>query len=90
MIRDISMEKLLYSNKYITEKHADYYTKFAAQIINLLNSNGPGYLFDNPTLEVRVTTRKTGESILLSKIKSLVKRNEYLKRIALTIKRLKS
>jgi len=89
MIRDISMEKLLYSNKYITEKHADYYAKFAPQVINLLNANGPGYLFDNPTIEVRVTTRKAGESILLSKIKSLVKRNEYLKRIALTIKRLK-
>ena len=90
MIRDISREKLLYSNKYITEKHADYYAKFAVQVINLLNANGPGYLFDNPTVEVKVVTRKAGESIMFSRIKSLVKRNEYLKRIALTIKKLKS
>ncbi|HWK02902.1 MAG TPA: glycosyltransferase [Puia sp.] len=89
MIRNISMEKLLYSNKRITEKHADYYTKFATQVINLLNANGPGYLFDNPTVEVRVSTQRAGESVLLLKIKSLVKRSEYLKRIALTIKRLK-
>lgn len=89
MIRNISREKLLYSNKYITEKHADYYAKFAAQVINLLNANGPGYLFDNPTFEVSVNTRKAGESILLIKLKSLVKRNVYLKRIALTIKKLK-
>jgi glycosyltransferase involved in cell wall biosynthesis len=89
MIRNISMEKLLYSNKYINEKHADYYAKFAPQVINLLNANGPGYLFDNPTFEVRVVTRRAGESIILLKIKALVKRNEQLKKIALTIKKLK-
>ncbi len=89
MIRDISLEKLLYSNKYITEKHADYYAKFAAQVINLLNANGPGYLFDNPTFEVKVATERVGESRILLKIKSLVKRHERLKKIALTIKKLK-
>ena len=89
MFRSISREKLLYSNKYIIEKHADYYTKFAAQIVNLLNANGPGYLFDNPTLEVRVNSRTIRDNVLLIKIKSLVKGNQKLKKIVLSIKKLK-
>jgi glycosyltransferase involved in cell wall biosynthesis len=49
MTRQLTQEKQLYSYKYIAEKHADYYAKFASQLCNLLNSNGPGYSFDNPT-----------------------------------------
>jgi len=90
MFRNISREKLLYSNKYIAEKHADYYAKFAPQVINLLNANGPGYLFDNPTFEVSVTTKTSKTGVLLSKVKSFVKRNERLKRIVLLIKKNKS
>ena len=89
MFRAISTEKLLDANKYITEKHADYYAKFAPQIINLLNANGPGYLFDNPTIEVTVTSKMNGKGAWLLKARSLVKRNERLKKIALTIKKLK-
>ena len=89
MFRHLSTEKLLYANKYITEKHADYYAKFAPQIINLLNANGPGYLFDNPTIEVTVTSKIAGKGAWLRKAKSVAKRNERLKKIALTIKKLK-
>jgi glycosyltransferase involved in cell wall biosynthesis len=89
MFRKLSIEKLLYANKYITEKHGDYYAKFAPQIINLLNANGPGYLFDNPTIEVSVTSKMAGKGVWLRKAESLVKRNERLKKIALTIKKLK-
>jgi len=86
MFRDISTEKLLYSNKYITEKHSPYYAKFASQIINLLNANGPGYFFDNPTFQVKISTRSIKEGTFLTLIKNLVKRNEKLKRILLAIK----
>ncbi len=89
MFRDVTREKLLYSNKYITEKHADYYTKFAVQTVNLLNANGPGYLFDNPTFEVRVSSRTAKESAFLLKIKSFVKGSQRLKKIVLTIKKIK-
>ncbi|HMI59691.1 MAG TPA: glycosyltransferase [Puia sp.] len=89
MFRAISREKLLYSNKYIIEKHADYYTKFAAQIVNLLNANGPGYLFDNPTLEVRVNSKMIRDNVVLLKIKSLVKGSQKLKKIVLSIKKFK-
>ena len=87
MFRAITREKLLYSNKYIAEKHADYYAKFAVQTVNLLNANGPGYLFDNPTLEVRVSATTAKENALLLKMKSFVKGNQQLKKIVLTIKK---
>jgi len=90
MFRNITREKLLYSNKYIAEKHAKYYAKFAAQIINLLNANGPGFLYDNPTFEVSVTSKAAGQHILLLKLKSFIKRNEKLKNIILRIKNFKS
>ncbi len=87
MFRKISNVKLLYSNKYITEKHTLYYSKFATQIINLLNANGPGYLYDNPTFETRISTRARHESVLFFKLKSFIKRNERIKRIVLTFKK---
>lgn len=89
MIRSITREKLLYSNKYIAEKHADYYTKFAVQTVNLLNANGPGYFFDNPTVAVRVSSTTIRESELLLKMKSFVKGNQLLKKIVLRIKKIK-
>ena len=87
MIRNISNQKLLYSNKYITEKHSAYYTKFAVQIINLLNANGPGHLYDNPTFEINVSIKPAFENMLFFKLKNFVKKNDRLKRIALTLKK---
>src|SRR5205085_4771424 len=86
MFRSVSVNKLLYSNKYIVEKHVDYYSKFATQIINLLNSNGPGYYFDNPTLEVSVKTSIKRPFDLEYKLKSFVKRSKRLKKIALSLR----
>jgi len=83
MFRDITHEKLLYSYKYITEKHATYYAKFATETINLLNANGPGFLFDNPTFRAMVYTKTDGQNRLISGIKSFIKRNKVLKTIAL-------
>lgn len=90
MIRGITREKLIYSYKYITTKHSAYYSKFAAEIIHLLNANGPGYLYDNPTFEVQVTTSRRNKNPLMQKFISFIKRNQRLKRIALHLKKLKN
>jgi glycosyltransferase involved in cell wall biosynthesis len=87
MIRKITREKLLYSYKYIAEKHSPYYTTFATQINNLLNANGPGFLFDNPTFAVTVITNPENNSWLFRKIKALIKKNKTLKKIALSLKK---
>ena len=89
MFRNMNTEKLLFSNKYIAEKHSNYYANFAVQVINLLNANGPGYHFDNPTIEVKVITRTVGQSIFLQKLKSFVKKNQRLKKIVLSLKKFK-
>jgi len=85
MFRKVTGEKLLYSYKYITEKHAAYYAKFAPGVINLLNANGPGYIFDNPTFGVTIQTRQESHSWWIRKIKAIVQKNRFLKKIALKI-----
>lgn len=89
MFRKINRNKLIYSNRYIVEKHGDYYEKFSKQVINLLNANGPGYMFDNPTLEIQIKTFSSRESGITYMIKKLVKRNALLKKMALNILRRK-
>ncbi|HVW60388.1 MAG TPA: glycosyltransferase, partial [Puia sp.] len=86
MFRQTTPEKLLYSNRYIAEKNRDYYTRFATEVINILNANGPGHQFDNPTISVRPSTTIENESRLVRHLKSAVKKSPGLKRIALTIK----
>jgi glycosyltransferase involved in cell wall biosynthesis len=86
MIRKITREKLLYSYKYIADKHSPYYTTFASQINNLLNANGPGFLFDNPTFAVKVVANAETNNWLLLKLKAFIKKNKMLKQLALSIK----
>jgi glycosyltransferase involved in cell wall biosynthesis len=87
MIRKITREKLLYSYKYIAEKHTSYYATFATQINNLLNANGPGFLFDNPTFAVTVVTNAESNSWLFRKAKAFIKKNKTLKNIVLRLKK---
>ncbi|MFL5745336.1 MAG: glycosyltransferase [Niastella sp.] len=87
MIRKLTREKLLYSYKYIAEKHSAYYADFATQVNNLLNANGPGFLFDNPTFAVTVTTNAESNSWLFRKAKAIIKKNKTLKKIALRLKK---
>lgn len=87
MFRQATKGKLLHANRYITDKHAGYIGKFSTSIIHLLNANGPGYLFDNPTLEVTVSSSINSENRLTYKMKSFIKKNERLKKVALMIKR---
>ena len=88
MFRSMSREKLLYSNKYIAEKHSAYYAKFATQIIGILNANGPGYLYDNPSFGLKVEVRSEKENPFVGKLREYVRRNEKLKKIFLTIKKI--
>jgi hypothetical protein len=87
MIRKITREKLLYAYKYIAEKHSSYYATFATQINNLLNANGPGFLFDNPTFAVTVVTNAESNSWLFRKAKAIIKKNKTLKKIVLRLKK---
>ena len=76
MFRNISAEKLLFSNKYIAEKHRDFYSRYALPLINLLNANGPGYLYDNPTFATRITVTSGPQNMIVGKLKNIIKKNE--------------
>jgi len=86
MFRKATREKLLYSNRYIADKHKDYFTRFATQVIHLLNANGPGYQFDNPTFGVYPTTVQERDAKLTRHLKTVVKKSPRLKKLALSIK----
>jgi glycosyltransferase involved in cell wall biosynthesis len=87
MIRDMNREKWLYAYKYIAEKHSHYYAKFASQITNLLNANGPGFLFDNPTFGHTVVINPQSSSWVARYTIGIIKKNKTLKRIALRLKK---
>jgi glycosyltransferase involved in cell wall biosynthesis len=90
MFRRITKEKFLHAYKYIAEKHHSYFSRFALSITHLLNANGPGFLFDNPTQPVKVFTIKQHEGPLVQQAKSFLKRHQRLKKLALMIKRISS
>lgn len=88
MARGFTREKQIYLYRLITEKHEEFYAKFAAGITGLLNANGPGYHFDNPTKTYRIP----GSGVLGNKITQFVlnkvKANPRLRKVAIRIKRL--
>lgn len=40
---------MAYLQRLISEKHSELYKEYALDIFNLLNYNGPGYFYDNPS-----------------------------------------
>jgi len=68
MFRNINRNKLLYSYKYIAEKHADYFRKYSVDLIHILNANGPGFLFDSSGFERKVFSIPSFRSMIDRKI----------------------
>lgn len=85
MIRDISRTKKLLLHQYITEKHKDFYASFAADVLGLLNANGPGILLDNPSLDYHLADRIPFAGNLSRKLVYLVKRNKLTRKMAYRI-----
>lgn len=87
MFRAMNKEKLLYSNKYISEKHRDYFQRYATEVVNLLTNNGPGYLYENPTLGISVTSTQEKPGGWAGHLRRLAKRNKRIKGWLLYLKR---
>ena len=49
MARGFNKTNQLYLYSLLVNKHADFYNQYSEEIFNLLQSNGPSYLYDNPT-----------------------------------------
>jgi glycosyltransferase involved in cell wall biosynthesis len=87
MFRQTNGDKLLYSNGYIQEKHRAYYQRFAIDVAQLLNSNGPGYLYENPTMAIYVSSHTEKSGSWQARLKLLAKRNKRVKNFLLRIKK---
>lgn len=87
MIRAISTNKKLHLLQYIAEKHKKFYAIFAAEIVNLLQANGPGLALDNPTLDYVLYSRYPVVNKLAAKAVLYVKAHPRLKKLALTMYR---
>jgi glycosyltransferase involved in cell wall biosynthesis/GT2 family glycosyltransferase len=85
MFRALTHYKTLFSYQYIADKHADFYAKFAPQIFNLLNANGPSFAYENPSFRIQVSSKVEYPHYSLNKIKAIIKRSPALKKTLLRI-----
>lgn len=85
MARGFNKSNMAYLYQLITEKHKKLYTNFATDLTNLLNANGPGYQFENPTLDYHIHPGNGLYDRLIRKIKLKVKQHPVLRKTALTI-----
>jgi glycogen(starch) synthase len=88
MYRKINKVKTLYLHTYIVDKHKNLYSKFSADIINILNANGPGMSYDNPTLEYMQIENKVIPNRLINALKKIVKKSYILKKASIRIKKI--
>lgn len=86
MYRHLTRHKILYSYEYISQKHARLYNRFSPQIFSLLNSNGPSFSFDNPSLSVSVKSKINYPNTISNQIKNTIKRQPALKKLILKIR----
>lgn len=73
-----------YLYRLLTNKHSEFYAQYSSEVINLLNTNGPGMNFDNPTKALGIFH---GINLPFSNSKFIVaiKRNKFLRKIAKSI-----
>lgn len=88
MARSFNTTKQVYLYRLIAEKHKTFYSTFGTEITNLLNANGPGFTYDNPTLFYNLP----GSSLINKRIKRLIlramKSNPVLRKMIIKIKKL--
>lgn len=86
MARAFTKNKQLYLYWLITEKHKAFYSTFGSPLANLLNANGPGFNYDNPTFFYNFAGNSLITNKLMSKAIAIVKSNKMLRKIAIKIK----
>lgn len=82
MAQAFNKNKELYLYRLISKKHTDFYNKYGSAVANILNHNGSGIKYNNPTWPI-----SNSRSILKwinfnGKMISLIKKNKHLRTIA--------
>lgn len=86
MARAFTKNKEVYLYRLIAEKHKAFYSTFGAEVANLLNANGPGYKYDNPTFFYNMPGNGIMNNTLKNMIVKIVKSNPLLRKIAIKLK----
>ena len=85
MARGFNKSNMAYLYQLLTKRHRKLYTEYATEIINLLNVNGPGYQYENPTLDYHIHPGNSIYNRFIRKLKLKVKQQPVLRKVALTI-----
>jgi glycosyltransferase involved in cell wall biosynthesis len=81
MAQSFTRDKELYLYKLISEKHKDFFALYADKISNLLNYNGAGIDYNNPTWAINSLSKRR-QKFMSSKVVQLIKKNTFLRTIA--------
>lgn len=80
MQQSFNRDKELYLYRLLADKHSDFFSDYANEIAHLLNYNGPGISYDNPTWNVAPNSgMKLPE--FNGRLFRIVKRNPILRKI---------
>lgn len=85
MARNFNKSNMTYLYQLLTQKHQKIYAEFATEITNLLNVNGPGYQYENPTLDYHIHPGNSLYNRMIRKFKLKVKQQPVLRKVALSI-----
>ena len=85
MAQAFNKNKELYLYAIISDKHQQFFQTYGNKISNLLNQNGPGINYDNPTWGINGFSNN--HWLLKGKVVSILKRNKTLRLIAKKIYR---
>ncbi len=83
MARAFTNNKQVYLYRLIAKKHKVFYSTFGAEVVNLLNANGPGFKYNNPTYFYSLPGTNNRLKQLTIRI---IKSNPLLRKIAIKIK----
>lgn len=85
MSRNFNREKKQYLYQLMANKHKLLFNQYGSEISNLLNANGPGYQFDNPTIPVPET--KLLDKLLSNSFAQKLKSNPLARKLLVPIYR---
>jgi glycosyltransferase involved in cell wall biosynthesis len=83
MAQSFNVNKELYLYRMISKKHFGFFNKYGSEIANILNHNGSGITFDNPTWP----KTELSKGFLNSKVVLLIKKSIVLRKLAKKIYR---
>jgi len=87
MSRGFNKSNMAYTYELLTGKHKQFYANFGPEITNIMNANGPGFNYENPTLDYHLYSTGSMRNFLVRNLIKRIKRQPVLRRIAINFYR---